>query len=85
MDEVKRFINHSRFQNNFQFSTLRFLHLVGSKSHCRAVPAVPSPIRCASNLIFIDDVSFKLLVSHMVYFTVVSKTKIVFCFKLCFY
>ena len=33
---------------------------VGSKSHCRAVPAVPSPIWCASNLIFIDDVSFKL-------------------------
>ena len=26
---------------------------VGSKSHCRAVPAVPSPIWCASNLIFI--------------------------------
>ena len=58
---------------------------VGSKSHCRAVPAVPSPIWCANNLIFIDDASFKLLVSHMVYFTVVSKTKIVFCFKLCFY
>ena len=33
---------------------------VGSKSHCRAVPAVPSPIWCASILIFIDDVSFKL-------------------------
>ena len=33
---------------------------VGSKSHCRAVSAVPSPIWCASNLIFIDDVSFKL-------------------------
>ena len=33
---------------------------VGSKSHCRAVLAVPSPIWCASNLIFIDDVSFKL-------------------------
>ena len=33
---------------------------VGSKSHCRAVPVVPSPIWCASNLIFIDDVSFKL-------------------------
>ena len=26
---------------------------VGSKSHCRAVPAVPSPIWCASNLMFI--------------------------------
>ena len=26
---------------------------VGSKSHCRAVPAVPCPILCASNLIFI--------------------------------
>ena len=34
--------------------------LVGSKSHCRAVPAGPSPIWCGSNLIFIDDVSFKL-------------------------
>ena len=27
--------------------------MVGSKSHCRAVPAVPSPILCASHLIFI--------------------------------
>ena len=26
---------------------------VGSKSHCRAVPAVPSPIWCDSNLIFV--------------------------------
>ena len=26
---------------------------VGSKSHCRAVPAVPSPIWCASNLILL--------------------------------
>ena len=38
----------------------RALLRVGSKSHCRAVPAVPCPIWCASNLIFIDDVSFKL-------------------------
>ena len=30
MDELKRFINHSRFQNNFQFSTLRFLHFEGN-------------------------------------------------------
>ena len=35
-------------------------NMVGSKSHCRAVPAVPSPIWCASNLIFIDDLSLKL-------------------------
>ena len=55
------------------------------KSHGRAAPAVPSAMCCTSNLIFIDDVSFKLYVSHMIYFTVVSKTKIVFCSKLCFY
>ena len=30
MGEVKRFINHSRFQNNFQFSPLRFLHFEGN-------------------------------------------------------
>ena len=48
---------------------------VGSKSHCRAVPAVPSPICCTSNLIFINYVSLKPYVSH-IYFTVVNKTKI---------
>ena len=30
MDEVKRFINHSRFQNNFQLSSLRFLLFEGN-------------------------------------------------------
>ena len=58
---------------------------VGAKSHGCAAPAMTSLIWCASNLIFIDDVSFKLYVSHRIYFTVVSKTKIVFCSKLCFY
>ena len=58
--------------NKFSF------HLVGSKSHCRAAPAVPSPICCTSNLIFINYVSLKPYVSH-IYFTVVNKTKIVFC------
>ena len=28
---------------------------VGSKSHCRAAPAVPSPIWCPSNLIFTNS------------------------------
>ena len=58
---------------------------VGTKSHGRAAPAVPSAMCCTSNLIFIDYVSFKLYISHMIYFTVVSRTKIVFCSKLCFY
>ena len=57
---------------------------VGSKSHCRATPAVPCPICCTSNLIFINYVSLKPYVSH-IYFTVVNRTKIVFCSKLCFY
>ena len=52
-------INSIRGQKLELLAFLDF-HQVGSKSHCRAVPAVPSPIWCASNLIFIDDVSFKL-------------------------
>ena len=57
---------------------------VGSKSHCRAVPCRAEPICCTSNLIFINYASLKPYVSH-IYFTVVNKTKIVFCSKLCFY
>ena len=68
----------------FRFLSISHSGEVGSKSHCRAAPAVPCPICCTSNLIFINYVSLKPYVSH-IYFTVVNKTKIVFCSKLCFY
>ena len=47
----------SKFGMSLDFAHKGLPAEVGSKSHCRAVP---SPIWCASNLIFIDDVSFKL-------------------------
>ena len=40
-------------ETGFTLSIYARCHGVGSKSHCRAVPAVPSPIWCASNLLFI--------------------------------
>ena len=46
-----------------------------------AVPRLPCRARSAA---LINYVSLKPYVSH-IYFTVVNKTKIVFCSKLCFY
>ena len=81
---TRYFAYSDALKNSFFPRTIPMWNRVGSKSHCRAAPAVPCPICCTSYLIFINYVSLKPYVSH-IYFTVVNRTKIVFCSKLCFY